>query len=394
MKKVIITLVMIPLLSWGEPAPGKPVPVENLTLPDGFSIRIFAEVRNPRQLSRSDAGIIYVGSRRAGRIHAIIDDDGDYRADRIIEIDRKLNLPSGVTWHKGDLYVGAVSRILRYPDIDSHLDDPPEPLVIIDSLPDKRHHGWKFIEFGPDGYLYIPVGAPCNICLSERREFATILRADISRPRPVPEIFAEGVRNSVGFDWHPETGELWFTDNGRDMLGDDLPPCELNRAPEAGLHFGYPYFHGNDIPDPEFGRNRNPRDYERPALTLGPHVAPLGMMFYTGSQFPARYRNAILIAEHGSWNRSEEAGHTGYRVIAVMEDDNGTMREETFIDGWLVDNKAWGRPADIMMLPDGSILISDDQSDVIYRVSYDRVASDRVAPDKALRAGGSISPGS
>ncbi len=347
----------------------KSLPLHKLNLPDGFTISIFAEVDNARQMARSDQGTIFVGSLKAGNLYAVIDEDGDFRADKVLTIDKKLNLPSGLAMKGKDLYVGAVDEILRYADIDSHLPRPPEPEVIIDSLPDKRHHGWKYLEFGPDGYLYIPVGAPCNICLSEGL-FASILRADLSMKPPSLSMFASGVRNSVGFDWHPVTGELWFTDNGRDVMGDDIPPCELNHAGSAGLHFGYPFFHGNDIRDPEYGEGKNAGDYTRPALPLDPHVAPLGMMFYTGNQFPARFNNQILIPEHGSWNRTKEAGHTGHRITLASFNENGTMKYEVFIDGWLQDNKAWGRPTDILQLPDGSILISDDHADVIYRVAY------------------------
>ena len=366
MRKAIITLcILLAPLTLSAKSP----PLHKLNLPEGFSISIFAEVDNPRQMARSDDGTIYVGSLKAGNLYAVIDENGDYRADKVLIIDKELNLPSGLAMKGKDLYVGAVDKILRYADIDSHLPRPPEPEVIIDSLPDKRHHGWKYLEFGPDGYLYIPVGAPCNICPAEGL-FASILRADLSMKPPSLSIYASGVRNSVGFDWHPVTGELWFTDNGRDVMGDDIPPCELNRAAIAGLHFGYPFFHGNDIRDPEYGDGKIAEDFTRPALALDPHVAPLGMMFYTGNQFPASFNNQILIPEHGSWNRTKEAGHTGHRITLARLNEDGTMNYEVFIDGWLQDNKAWGRPVDILQLPDGSILISDDHADVIYRVTY------------------------
>ncbi len=349
----------------------KSLPLDKLNLPDGFSISIFAEVKDARQMARSDNGIIYVGSRRAGNVYAVIDEDGDFQADKVISIAKNLNLPSGLAMKGKDLYVGAVDEILLYAAIDSHLPEPPKPEIIIDSLPDKRHHGWKYLEFGPDGYLYIPVGAPCNTCLSEGF-FASILRTDLSMKQPSLEIYASGVRNSVGFDWHPVTGEFWFTDNGRDLMGDDMPPCELNHAEGAGLHFGYPFFHGDGIPDPEFGEGKDANDYRQPALLLDPHVAPLGMMFYSGKQFPARFKNQVLIPEHGSWNRSKDAGHTGHRITLATLNEDGSMKYEVFIDGWLQDNKAWGRPADILQLPDGSILISDDHAGVIYRVSYEK----------------------
>lgn len=345
------------------------VRLDELNLPDGFSIAVFAEVDNARQLTRSDNGTIYVGSRRAGKVYAVIDSDGDMVAEKVIEIATGLRLPSGVTWHKGDLYVAAVSTIYRYPDIDASLSSPKQE-ILIDNLPGELHHGWKFIEFGPDGKLYVPVGAPCNICLSTDERFASILRLDVTRPSQPPEIVAHGVRNTVGFDWHPETGNLWFTDNGRDHLGDELPPCELNEVTRTGAHFGYPFFHGEGIADPEFGAGKKASDYTEPALALGPHTAPLGMMFYTGSMLPRRFHGQAILAEHGSWNRSPEAGHIGYRLIHAREDDEGEMHYEVFIDGWLQDNQGWGRPVDLLQLPDGSLLVSDDTADVIYRISY------------------------
>ncbi len=357
--------VLLPLSSQAES-----LPLHLLNLPPGFSITVFAHVPNARQMTRSPGGIVYVGSRGAGKVHAVIDRDGDFIADDVVLVDDGLNLPSGVTMRANDLYVGAVDRILRYADIDSQYSTSPDPEVVIDTLPDKRHHGWKFIEFGPDGYLYIPVGAPCNLCLSENPVFASISRIKLdSKPARI-EVFASGVRNSVGFDWHPLTGELWFTDNGRDMMGDDIPPGELNHAPSPAMHFGYPFFHANSLTDPEFGAGRQSSAYFEPALALGPHVAPLGMMFYTGKSFPAAYMNQIIIAEHGSWNRSPQAGHTGYRLTLALQQSNGSLRYATFIDGWLQDNVAWGRPVDVLQLPDGSILVSDDHASVIYRVSY------------------------
>ena len=349
----------------------KTLPLEKLNMPDGFQISVFAEVPNARQLARGADGTIYVGSRRLGKIHAVRDNDGDNVADEVHVLDTDLNLPSGLAIKDGDLYVGAVSRILKYPAIGTRLENPPDPEVVIDTLPTERHHGWKFIGFGPDDLLYIPVGAPCNICLSEDPRFAAIMRMDINKPDEELEIVAHGVRNTVGFDWHPRTKELWFTDNGRDHLGDDIPPCELNRVTETGQHFGYPFIHGKAILDPEFGKGKSPDDYVKPALELGPHTAPLGMLFYTGNQFPEKYNELAFIAEHGSWNRTEKAGHIGYRITLAVE-SNGGLRYETLIDGWLKeDNSAWGRPVDLLQLPDGSVLISDDLAGVIYRLTHE-----------------------
>ena len=319
----------------------------------------------------SPAGHIYVGSQRLGKVHVVIDKNHDYKADDVKVVDSGLFLPSGVAFQGGHLYVGAVNSILRYRDIDKYLDNPAKPEVVTDALPDKTHHGWKFISFGPDGLLYVPVGAPCNVCLSENPWFASILRMDVRTKKPVPEIYASGIRNTVGFDWHPKTAELWFTDNGRDLMGDDSPPGELNRVSREGQHFGYPFFHGKSIPDPEFGnKGKTSAQYVEPELELDPHVAPLGMMFYTGDMFPAEYRNQIFVPEHGSWNRSAEAGHTGYRVTLGMKKGN-SLSYEVFIDGWLGDdNKSWGRPVHLLQLPDGSVLLSDDKADLIYRITY------------------------
>jgi glucose/arabinose dehydrogenase len=341
------------------------LPLDKLNLQDGFKISVYAELVNPRQLARSPSGIIFAGSMRAGNLYALIDKDGDHTAETIITLDTDLELPTGIAYRDGDLFVGAVGRILVYKNIEDRLYDQPEPEVVYGDLPTEQHHGWKYLGFGPDEQLYFNVGAPCNICLSEDPRFATIMRVDLSKQPLMPEIYASGIRNSVGFDWNPQNGELWFTENGRDMLGDEFPPCELNRAPKPGLHFGYPFIHGEAIHDPEFGST--PVDQVPPAIELGPHVAPLGMLFYTGDMFPPEYKGKILLAEHGSWNRSEDAGHVGYRIMMA---DPVSGEATSFIDGWLQDNVGWGRPADLLQLPDGSVLVADDHGNVIYRVTY------------------------
>lgn len=347
----------------------KELPLHTLNLPPGFSISLYADsVPNARAMALSPGGVVFVGSRRAGRVYAVADRDGDHKAEVVIPVAHGLNLPTGVAFRDGSLYVAEVSRILRYDNIEARLNRPPRPSVVIDTLPNDRHHGWKFIAFGPDDLMYVPVGAPCNVC--ERRDdprYASILRmrADGTQLEP----FAHGVRNSVGFDWHPETHELWFTDNGRDMLGDNLPSDELNHAPRARLHFGFPYCHEGKIPDPRYGSVRPCSEFEPPVVKLGPHVAGLGMRFYTGSMFPEAYRHQIFVAQHGSWNRSTPIG---YRVMRVKLAGNQAEEYEVFVDGWLRGAQAWGRPVDVLVMPDGALLVSDDRAGVIYRITYDR----------------------
>jgi glucose/arabinose dehydrogenase len=318
-------------------------------------------------MALSSSGVLYVGTMgRNGKVFALVDRDKDGRADQVFTVASGLNTPNGVAWKDGSLYVAEISRVLRYDGIDQRLQNPPQPKVVIQGYPTDRHHGWKFIRFGPDGYLYIPVGAPCNVCDEENPIYASITR--IKPDGTGREIYAKGIRNTVGFDWHPVTRELWFTDNGRDMLGDDVPADELNRAPRAGLHFGFPYCHQGDVLDPEFGKGKACKDYVPPARKLGPHVAAIGMRFYTGAMFPAEYKNQIFIAEHGSWNRSKPIG---YRVMLVRLNGNQVASYEPFAQGWLgADGDAWGRPADVQVMPDGALLVSDDRAGAIYRISY------------------------
>lgn len=341
------------------------VHLDQLTLPSGFSIEIYADgVENARQMVRGDEGTLFVGSRKAGKLWAVSDTDGDQKADSVRLIDDGLNLPSGVEFRDGALYVGAVDKILRYDNIEANLDQPPEPVVVTDVLPDKTHHGWKYLRFGPDGKLYIPVGVPCNIC--DEAGFGEIrtMNPDGSEM----EVYAKGVRNSVGLAFHPENGQLWFTDNGRDMLGDDLPADELNYAPEAGMHFGIPYCHQGDLLDEEFGKGKDCADYTPPVAKLAPHSAALGLVFYTGGMFPAEFRNRLFVTQHGSWNRTEKIG---YQVLALeVQADGKVLNKEVFVAGWLQGQEVWGRPNDVLVMPDGALLVSDDLAGVIYRISY------------------------
>jgi len=350
--------------------------LEKIVLPEGFEIKIYADdVENARSMAISPSGTIFVGNRNEDNVFALKDTDGDNVIDKKYLITNKLkNMPNGVAFHDGDLYVAEVNKIWKFENIEENLSYADkfdeyleEPILISDDFPSDRHHGWKYISFGPDGKLYVPVGAPCNICESRNEIYASITRMNSDGSNR--EIYVKGVRNTVGFTWHPETKQLWFTDNGRDMLGDNIPPCELNKVTEKDQHFGYPYCHGNDIGDPEFGGEYSCSDFVMPVQNLGPHVAPLGLKFYTGKMFPDEYKGDIFIAEHGSWNRSKKIG---YRISRVKIENNKSVGYETFIYGWLDDDEqeAWGRPVDILILDDGSMLISDDKANAIYRVTY------------------------
>jgi glucose/arabinose dehydrogenase len=318
-------------------------------------------------MTLGENGTLFVGSRSKGEVYAVLDKDGDHRADEVVTIARGLNMPVGVAYRNGSLYVSAVDRILRFDQIEQRLKNPIPPVVITGRFPQETSHGWKFIAFGPDGKLYVPVGAPCNICEPDPDRYALIAR--MNPDGSGYEVVARGVRNSVGFDWDPRNQELWFTENGRDYLGDDRPPDELNHAPKAGLHFGYPYCHGGTIPDPEYGGKHACDEFTAPAVALDPHVASLGMRFYSGSMFPQEYRNQILIAEHGSWNRSDKIG---YRITLVARDGQDRLRYSVFAEGWLHGKEAWGRPVDLLVMPDGALLVSDDSAGVIYRISYSK----------------------
>ncbi|UCS91601.1 PQQ-dependent sugar dehydrogenase [Echinicola marina] len=346
------------------------VKLETIQLPENFSIEVWAEnVPNARSMAISEEGIVFVGNRQEKQVYALIDEDGDGKANYRYTLAEDLNSPNGVAYKDGDLYVAEISRILKFPDVKNNLANPSFE-VVYDGYPTEGHHGWKFIDFGPDGKLYVPVGAPCNICDPEEDIFATITRIDVNATSIEPEIVAHGVRNSVGFDFHPDTKNLWFTDNGRDQMGDNIPECELNEITETGQHFGYPYWHAGDVKDPEFGDAGEAQSaYEAPKAKLGPHVAPLGMRFYKGDLFPASYSKSIFIAKHGSWNRSKKSG---YVVSNVQLDGNEVSGETDFASGWLDDEsqEVWGRPVDVQELPDGSLLISDDMAGCIYRVTY------------------------
>jgi glucose/arabinose dehydrogenase len=343
------------------------LPLEKIKMPAGFTIQVYAEVPDARSMALSPSGILYVGNRDGKEVYAVKDTDGDNKADKRWVVATGLNMPNGVAFRDGTLYIAEVSRITKIDKIESKLDNPGKPVVVNDTYPTEGHHGWKYIAFGPDGKLYIPVGAPCNICESKDPIYASITRMNADGSGR--EIFASGVRNTVGFTWHPQTKELWFTDNGRDMLGDETPNCELNVAPKSGIHFGYPYRHEGSVKDPEFGDKRPCSDFVAPVQKMGPHVAPLGLKFYTGSMFPAAYKNQLFIARHGSWNRKQKIG---YDLSLVKLNGNKSAGHEAFASGWLdeKEQKSWGRPVDVLVAPDGALFVSDDQAGVIYRITY------------------------
>ena len=341
--------------------------LKQLHLPDGFTVSIYADnVPNARSLALGDNGVVFVGTGREGKVYAVRDGDNDGVAEQHYVIADNLTMPNGVAFKDGALYVAEISRIIRFDDIVRQLAKPPKPVAIYDKFPSDTHHGWKYLRFGPDGKLYTAVGAPCNICQPDKDIYASLVR--LNADGSDFEIIAHGIRNTVGFDWQPETNALFFTDNGRDYLGDDSPPDELNHWSVKGEHFGYPYCHGGDIQDPEFGADKKCKEFTPPAWKFKAHIAPLGLRFYQGKQFPLEYKNQLFVAQHGSWNRTEPQG---YRVVLVKFNQDKPIAEQDFISGWLTkDGDVLGRPVDILTLPDGSLLISDDKLGVIYKVSY------------------------
>ncbi len=363
-----LLLVVLAGVLWMRGLPPGPGDLSAIRLPDGFHIARFADsVPGARSLARGAHGTVFVGARGASVVYALTDPDGDGRADSVYRLGGGFDQPTGVAFRDGALFVADIGRLWRFDSIEDRLGSPPEPALVTAALPREGWHALRFIAFGPDGLLYVGSGAPCNACLRDDARLGTILRLDVHGGEP--EIFARGVRNSVGFDWHPATGELWFTDNGRDWMGADTPPDELNRATAAGQHFGFPYCHGGVVPDPEFTA-RGCTEFVQPVVRLDAHVASLGMRFYPGSMFPPAYRGRIVIAEHGSWNRLIPVG---YRLTTVRLDD-GEPRYEPFASGWLrrMRRSAWGRPVDVLVMPDGALLVSDDHAGAVYRISYGR----------------------
>jgi glucose/arabinose dehydrogenase len=359
-------LRMAPVPAFPIPTPADKLPLAKMKVPPGFKVEVFASnVLDARGLREGDQGTVFVSSLFvAGKIYALVDRGGTREVKTIAD---KLMLPNGIEFHRGALYVATPKSIVRYDGIEARIDNPPAPALVYDKLPGDVPHGWKFIRIGPDGKLYVPVGAPCNICDPASDTHAHIRRINLDGS--AMEIVARGVRNTVGFDFHPTTGELWFTDNQRDWLSEDLPNDELNRVTTPGQqHFGYPYCHQGDFADPEFGWGKSCSDYSPPALLLGPHSAPLGMRFYTGTAFPSKYHGAIFIARHGPWNRTRKYAAD---VVAVFLDERGGVKAmEPFLTGLVENNAYLGRPVDVLVMKDGSLLVSDDHNGAVYRISY------------------------
>jgi len=362
MRAVFLLALLSSLLTQNCAAAG--VNLDDIQLPPGFAIEVYADVPSARSLALGDDGVVFVGNRKSSSVYAVVPRKGG--APKVIEILRGLKVPNGVAFHDGDLYVAERTRVLRYEKVQPPFEPMPKPDVLNLDLPGNRHHGSRYISFGPDGRLYLSIGAPCNICDRGDEGFAQIIR--LNADGSGRETYAEGIRNSVGFTWHPKTGELWFTDNGRDFMGDDIPPGELNRVERQGQHFGYPYCHGGEIMDPKFGRGKSCGDFTAPAQKLGAHVAPLGVKFYTGAMFPREYHGQIFLAEHGSWNRSKKIG---YRISKVSLEDGVPVSYDVFAQGWLQNEDVTGRPVDLLLLADGSMLVSDDHAGKIYRIYYE-----------------------
>jgi glucose/arabinose dehydrogenase len=347
------------------PLPAAPdkLPLAKLKVPAGFNIEVYAAgMANARSLAVGDKGTVFVGSRLVDKVYAIIDKDGK-RTVKVLA--SGLYRPNGVAFHNGALYIAELSKVSKIEKVEDNLDNPPKPTVIYDNLPKDEAHGWKFIAIGPDNKLYIDVGQPGNNVLHDDAH-GQIRRMNLDGSGA--EVVALGVRKSVGFDWHPETKQLYFTDNGRDWMSEDVPQDELNRVTKVGEDFGAPYCYQGNIPDPEFGWGHSCSEFTPPVGLTGPHAGTLGMRFYTGSMFPKSYKNAIIVARHGSWNRSKKFGGD---VAVIKLNKDGTVKSiEPFITGFLEDNKYVGRPVDVLQMKDGSLLVSDDWNGAVYRVTY------------------------
>ena len=357
---------LAPLAGRMTETPASEIPINKVKLPKGFAAEIWATgMPGARAMARGEKGKIYLGTRGIGRVYEVTD-EGTRRTTRVV-VD-KLVQPAGVAMQGGTLYVMAINKVLRFDGIEGNPGVAPVDLTDKFDLPPEQHHNWKYIAFGPDGKLYVPFGAPCNIC-EPPKEYAQIRRYNADGSGK--EVIATGVRNTQGFTWHPKTGELWFTDHGRDWMGDKGPEDELNRMTKAGLNFGYPYCHAKGVLDADFKKADGCKGVTLPVTTMGPHAAAMGVIFYTGSMFPKEYQNTMFVARKGSWNRTVKLG---FDVVNVRPSKDGKKASvKPFMTGFLEDAKAakfWGRPAYLLQMPDGSVLVSDEQLGAIYRISY------------------------
>jgi glucose/arabinose dehydrogenase len=346
--------------------PASELPLDKLKVPAGFKVEVWAEgIPEARSLALGSKGTVFVSNRLQSNVYAVLDRGGKREVKTIL---KGMKAPNGLAFADGTLYVAERERILAYAGIEDNLDSPPQPRVVVDGLPAQPGHFWKVLAMGPDGKLYFNIGSPQNITMPTYMQ-AAIMRVD---PKTgVIENVAQGVRNSVGMAFNPKTGKLWFTSNARDWLGNEGPEDVLETVTKPGQHFGFPYCHQGNMLDPEYGKNRSCAEFTPPSMLLGAHVAPLGMRFYTGNSFPATYRNSMFIALHGSWNRDQKQG---YSVVRVSTDAKGNLKKENFLEGFLTDARAdppmWGRPVDVLVMKDGSLLVSDDYNGVLYRVSH------------------------
>jgi glucose/arabinose dehydrogenase len=345
------------------------LPIDKLKAPKGFKLEVYASgMANARQMALGDKGTLFVGSRLIDKVYAVVDKDGKREAKVIAS---GLDRPNGVAFKNGTLYIAEGSKLSKIEGIEDKLDNPPKPTVIYSDLPNDAGHGWKYLAIGPDNKLYFDVGQPCNNCMPDDKH--ALLRR-VSLDGSTSEVVARGVRHSVGFDWHPVSKEMYFTDNGRDWLSEDLPNDELNRITKVGQHFGSPYCYQGNVPDQDNGWGRKCSEFEPPVALMGPHAGTLGMKFYTGNSFPGKYKNNIIVARHGSWNRTNKFG--GDIAVVKLNEDGTVKSVEPFMTGFLEDNKYVGRPVDVMLMKDGSLLVSDDWNGAVYRISYDK---DKVA---------------
>jgi glucose/arabinose dehydrogenase len=348
------------------PTAADKLPAAKLKLPKGFKLEVWASgVPNARTMRLGDKGTIFVGGRFAGKVFAVVDNNGKREVKTIAE---GLHRPNGLAIHNGTLYIAELAKISKIDNIEANLNNPGKPVVIYDDLPKDEAHGWKYLGVGPDNKLYFQVGAPCNICMPSEAH-AQIRRINLDGSGM--EVVARGIRQIVGFDWHPVSKQLYFSENSRDWLSEDAPEDKLNRVTAPGKdNFGFPFCHQGNLADSEFGWGRSCDEFTKPLALMGPHSAVLGMRFYNGTMFPAEYRGAIFLARHGSWNRSQKIGGD---VVVVKLNADGTVKSVApFITGFLENNSYLGRPVDVQVLKDGSMLVSDDYNGAIYRVTYGR----------------------